>query len=243
MPRPKLTPEERLISTARKLELKRKNMRKYRLADPDKFLKRNATYREANRAELSRKSVLYQQAHPETTRANKRRWANKAYAANPEKYRKATRQYRAANPEKIAALKEKRAEEYLAYVHRRQARIRGASVSDFTLGQWREVKAAFDFRCAYCGDTPKILCMDHLTPVALGGNHTLHNIVPACFVCNGRKAAGPPLKPVQPLLLTIAKSKPYKSRKLNQRAKTSSPLCHRTICPIRRTSVARCQSP
>lgn len=85
-----------------------------------------------------------------------------------------------------------------------RARKRGASVSTLTTQQWREILAAYDHRCVYCSRKMQRLTQDHLLPLSKGGEHTVHNVVPACRSCNSRKKAGPPLKPVQPLLLTIA---------------------------------------
>lgn len=45
------------------------------------------------------------------------------------------------------------------------------------------------------------LTKDHSTPLSKGSAHTLTNVVPACQSCNSKKHTGPPLKPVQPLLL------------------------------------------
>lgn len=120
-------------------------------------------------------------------RANALRW----YAANSVRQAARHAAYLRAHPGIMDAASE-----------RRRALKAGAPVNDFTLAQWREMKAAYDNRCAYCGKKQKRLTMDHITPLYLGGSHTLHNIVPACKTCNSRKYTGPPLCPVQPLLLT-----------------------------------------
>lgn len=90
---------------------------------------------------------------------------------------------------------------------RRRARKAGAPVNDLTVAQWREIKEAYQQRCAYCGKTSERLEMEHITPLAAGGSHTASNIVPACKTCNRHKGIGGPLVPVQPLLLTIAPRK------------------------------------
>jgi 5-methylcytosine-specific restriction endonuclease McrA len=89
----------------------------------------------------------------------------------------------------------------------RRSRKLGNGPNDFSASQWTEMKAVFHHSCAYCGKQPKRLEMDHITPIASGGAHTLYNIVPACRQCNARKAHGDILSPVQPLLLTVAKPK------------------------------------
>ena len=90
---------------------------------------------------------------------------------------------------------------------RRRARKLMAPQNDLTAAQWREIKAAFKFRCAYCGVKPKRLEQDHVVPLSKGGNHTASNIVPACGPCNRHKHTGPPPVPVQPLLLTVSRAR------------------------------------
>ena len=81
-------------------------------------------------------------------------------------------------------------------------------LNDFTPAQWVEIQASWNHRCAYCGKRAKgRLEMDHITPFRKGGSHTASNIVPACRSCNAKKQIGPPLKPVQPVLLTVAATK------------------------------------
>ena len=58
-----------------------------------------------------------------------------------------------------------------------------------------KVKAKFGGRCAYCGQMPEKLCIDHFHPVAKAHvlkaegkdvNH-IDNLMPACFSCNNYK--------------------------------------------------------
>ena len=134
----------------------------------------NRTYYLANQERLKAQARAYRATHQEQTRANKRIYN----AAN----RHAIRMLRAA----------------------RYARQRGASIRDFSAAQWQEIKAAHGYRCVYCRKKPKQLTMDHIIALIRGGAHTASNIVPACQSCNSRKSTGPPLCPVQPMLLTIA---------------------------------------
>ncbi len=82
---------------------------------------------------------------------------------------------------------------------RRRARKLNCEINDLTAAQWREIKAAYRFRCAYCHEK-KPLTMDHVIPLVDGGNHTASNVVPACWPCNSRKHTGPP-PTYQPLLM------------------------------------------
>lgn len=78
----------------------------------------------------------------------------------------------------------------------------GAVISNFTAIQWREMQEHYNHRCVYCNKRSKgRLTQDHITPLSKGGNHTLSNVVPACQSCNSKKYVGPPLKPIQPLLI------------------------------------------
>ena len=100
----------------------------------------------------------------------------------------------------------------IQYEARRRAHERNAPRNDFTFAQWQEIQEVWDHRCAYCTRRMKgRLDMEHIIPLSKGGSHTASNIVPACRSCNSKKKDGPPLKPIQPLLLTV--SNPKKPRK------------------------------
>jgi 5-methylcytosine-specific restriction endonuclease McrA len=77
--------------------------------------------------------------------------------------------------------------------NKRKAKLRNAPVVDLTTAQWKEIKAAFSNRCAYCGKPVEKLTMDHLVPLSRHGAHTASNIVPACMPCNNHKKCGEPL--------------------------------------------------
>lgn len=72
----------------------------------------------------------------------------------------------------------------------RRARLAGVD-ADLTREQWAQIKAMFNFQCAYCGVCPEVLTQDHVIPLARGGAHTFSNVVPACKSCNSRKQDGP----------------------------------------------------
>lgn len=79
-----------------------------------------------------------------------------------------------------------------AKVKRREARKRGAEVSDLTLDQWKQILSENNDSCFYCGikaeDTPQgWLTQEHLTPLSRGGDHTWTNVKPACQSCNSKK--------------------------------------------------------
>jgi 5-methylcytosine-specific restriction endonuclease McrA len=41
--------------------------------------------------------------------------------------------------------------------------------------------------CAYCGAKTSPLTKDHIVPLSKGGDHSLHNVIPACRACNCAK--------------------------------------------------------
>lgn len=136
--------------------------------------------------------------HFEDASASRKRWKK----ANPEAVRAMSRSYRKRHPEA------KRAQEA-----RRRARKRGAKgPNDLTHDQWVEIQETQDHRCYYCGKRRKgKLTQDHLTPLSKGGPHTLHNVIAACSSCNSSRGNRAVLKPVQPLLLTVAPAKKHKA--------------------------------
>jgi 5-methylcytosine-specific restriction endonuclease McrA len=136
-------------------------------------------------AENAEKKRAYSRAYGKTNRTSIRIKENIAYHAHPERF--------------------------TAKNDRARARKYGAPISDLTASQWREILAAYGYRCVYCDRKMTRLTKDHIIPLSKGGNHSADNVVPACRSCNSSKQAGPPLKPVQPLLLTIAHAKKKKA--------------------------------
>jgi 5-methylcytosine-specific restriction endonuclease McrA len=59
---------------------------------------------------------------------------------------------------------------------------------DLRQSQWWKRRCAKGI-CHYCGRSaqPSELTMDHVVPLARGGNTTKGNVVPACKACNTQK--------------------------------------------------------
>jgi 5-methylcytosine-specific restriction endonuclease McrA len=70
---------------------------------------------------------------------------------------------------------------------KRAKRRSNSGIRDLTPAQWKDIKAAYKFCCAYCGEKRERLTMDHVVPLVKGGAHTAANIVPACARCNSKK--------------------------------------------------------
>ncbi len=122
-----------------------------------RILQRNRDYIRKNRSKVARYKRAYYEAHRENYNRNLRAWRTKNWQHH-----------------------------YINHQAKRQALIRGATVSDFTLEDWIELLEACGYVCTYCGSTAK-LTMDHVVPLSKGGNHTKGNIAPACQPCNSRK--------------------------------------------------------
>lgn len=178
-----LPPETRL--EARRAS-KRAYMQRQRLNNPEKVRAYKKKQYDLHKETNSKKAKAYYQKNKTTRKAASR----KDYAANTSARRAVAQAWRKAHRFLMNQYQKK----YLALK-------RGAEINDLTPEQWETIKAHYGSRCAYCGRKTQRLEMDHITPVSQGGNHTKHNIVPACRSCNAKKHIGPPLKPVQPLLL------------------------------------------
>lgn len=147
-------------------------------------------------------------AHPGYLRAwyaAHREYFRTRYAANKGRIAIQQKAYKLANRERRAATRRAwyaaNPERPLGYNRLRRARKLGATGS-ITPDQWGSIKAAYAYRCAYCGDKPRKLTQDHVIPLVLGGSHAPANIVPACRSCNSSKGARQPTRlPAKRLLL------------------------------------------
>lgn len=164
----------------------------YRLTYPEK---RRETVKKSQ-LKTTAQRALYRQ----NTAAQKKAYGKDYYQKNKIRIDTRTKQYKRDHPAIAKAI-----------YARHRAKKRQARRNDLTAAQWEEIKAHYGHRCVYCGRKMQRLTKDHIIPLINGGAHTASNIVPACLSCNSKKHDGPPLKPVQPLLLTIAP--PKKTRK------------------------------
>jgi hypothetical protein len=148
------------------------------------LLKHQKVHYAQNREKILEKTRAYELRNVERARRNHRE-AHQRRMQNPdyvEKKRAYGREYDRKNiQKKIGRNQENLIRRY------------SAAICDLTEEQWIKIKRSYRFRCAYCGCEPDTLTMDHVIPPLHGGNHTAVNIVPACFRCNARKGAGPPL--------------------------------------------------
>ena len=77
------------------------------------------------------------------------------------------------------------------YIERRRvqsalfkSRARG-SVSTLTLAEWLGILEHFDYKCAYCKGSFKVI--EHIIALKHGGGTVATNVVPSCYECNAKK--------------------------------------------------------
>lgn len=112
------------------------------------------------------------------------------HAANREEQNRKSRAWYYANRDRAleTALRWKERNPERARVLVEATRVkRLAAFSSLTTHEWREIWLRFGGRCAYC-DAPATE-LEHVVPLARGGDHTAENVVPACKPCNRSKSA------------------------------------------------------
>jgi 5-methylcytosine-specific restriction endonuclease McrA len=176
---------------------------------------------EKRRARGRRYARQWRAAHPEATKASNRR----NYVRHLADRRQRGLTYYYANRDDILVLnttpERKAIKKASAKRHpeaarnaqqQRRARHKRVTRRDFTARQRVFVLTMAHGVCAYCPyykpecaechHGTHILCIDHITPIIDGGNHTLWNVVASCHSCNRKKWVRPIPGPVQPWLLT-----------------------------------------
>ena len=193
-------------------EARKAYVHEWYLTNRPKILAMRKAYHQANKSAISDYSRRYRhdnrpkiKARMVRTREERLRKKRAAHARNRLENNRKSREYSQRHKDERNAYRRAvyRRDPTLmeAQKARRRARRHQASVNDLTAAQWRAIKAHYGYRCVYCQRKMQRLTKDHIVPLSRGGHHTVSNIVPACNACNGRKQDGPPLVPVQPLLL------------------------------------------
>lgn len=166
--------------------------------NPEAEKARKREWYHANKARARETNRRWQLENPERIREI----AREAYARNgrpvvsprnPEVNRRACRRWREKNIDRhkamIADWSKRNPDARQAGSARRRARkAAGAGVSR---ADWQAIKVRFGHRCAYCMQPFARLTMDHVVPLARGGEHEPDNVVPACRTCNLRKHIKP----------------------------------------------------
>lgn len=124
----------------------------------------------ANRERKRQKDREWREKNRERKAANDKRWA----AANPERRREATRRYARNNPKAI----QMRAK--INGARRRGTASPSYETRDFILILEKDP-------CCFCGEPMEHI--DHIEPLAKGGEGEWENLTSACGPCNHRKHA------------------------------------------------------
>ena len=165
-------------------------------------LRRQRTATNPALLEAGRKSAKqWRQNNLEKAKARARHYYLKNRPIRLEKRRQYAAQNRHTVRAQSLAWKKVNLDRCRIHEQRRRAQKLKATRNDLTHQQWMTIKAHYGSRCVYCGRKMQRLTMDHIIPLSKGGEHTFSNVVPACALCNSKKNAGPPLTPVQPLLV------------------------------------------
>ncbi|MFI6496913.1 HNH endonuclease [Nonomuraea typhae] len=115
------------------------------------------------------------------------------HTADPDRSRRSVAHWRAANPDRARDVLERWRNENRDRVRAqaRQAALnrklwKKASGDGISAAAWLRLLRRFQWRCAYCSETPDTgpLQPDHVIPLSRGGAHTEGNILPACSRCN-----------------------------------------------------------
>lgn len=133
-------------------------------------------------------------------RERNRRWA----AANPEKVSASQKKYREANPEIYREAQKRHRENnpgrYLELQRARYAsnpdrhrEVARRNMRDRKIGRGVDEREYADIivldPCSYCGS--RVVTIDHIDPVSLGGKNSWDNFTPACRSCNSSKNSTP----------------------------------------------------
>lgn len=146
---------------------------------------RSKRYREANREKVSARCKAYLEANREKISAQRKAY----YQANREKIAAQGKAYREAKREKIAAQGKAYREANRERIRAKQAlrKFRKTTVINYLLVSQRG-------RCAVCkSDVIEKHHLDHIVPVAKGGNNERSNFQLLCPACNGSKSDKDPL--------------------------------------------------
>lgn len=113
----------------------------------------------------------YNQTHGDQIRKTRRQ----RYAREPERFRKAMRDWRATHPEAC----------WLQDTRKRLIRAQAVGVA--TEQQIRDRMAMWGFRCWAC--SAPMASIDHVIPLSRGGTNWASNLRPCCISCNSSKGA------------------------------------------------------
>lgn len=154
----------------------------------ERALARAKKYREANKDDVNERIRQWRENNPERDKELKRLWAQR----NSDHKKKLDRLWALNNAEKRRSARRKWYQQnkdvYLRYSRDRRARRAGVGgeLSKDIVERLVEVQQG---RCVYCDADLKETGMhlDHIVPIANGGQHSDDNVQITCPSCNWRK--------------------------------------------------------
>lgn len=140
----------------------------------EKYIAWNKEWQKNNREKSREIKKRYVERH----KARLNKYYRDRYAADPARHNAIVKRWAEANPENRQVRN-----------HRRRMKIKNNGRCDLTAQEWQSRLQEFNFHCAYCHLPFDNLEIEHMIPIAKGGEHTLENVVPACRSCNANKHA------------------------------------------------------
>lgn len=150
-----------------------------RRLDPEKrkvMAERSKNYYWANKEKMAANYKAWAQENKARRKEIDKRFADK----NRERKAAAMRVYRKENPHKRSQWAIENPDKQKAIYARRRARKKGVGVFKVENTDLNRIYAQ---SCTYCGSREDIQ-IDHVIPLARGGNHSLGNLTAACKSCN-----------------------------------------------------------
>jgi hypothetical protein len=149
--------------------------KKWKAKNKEHIKRQTKEYKLKNKEEIKTKSKLYYLKNKEACYQRTAKWRKN----NIEKVRENGNRYYAENIERYRDIKRK--------IQQKRIAQQNNLLASLTISEWKECKAFFFYKCAYCGCEVKTLHQEHVIPLSQSGNYTRDNIVPACGKCNSSK--------------------------------------------------------
>lgn len=163
-------------------------------ANPEKMRQYRAGWRERNHETSLACTAAWARNNPEANREKNRKW----HAANKDRNNARALKWQRDNPERAAAThrawKQTNPDKVCLYTRRRKAALLKVG-GDHTSEDIARIRALQKNRCAYCRvDLRKIKShVDHILPLAGGGDNSRSNLQILCKDCNLTKGIRHPV--------------------------------------------------